>query len=62
MSTFLGALIRARREHLKMSQERLAHKAGYSVSVIARIEHGKPVHPAAVVAVSKAVGLEAVRK
>ena len=64
MSNLLGALIRARRESLRMSRETLAAKAGYSVTVVQRAElgKGKRVSAQTLADLAQAVGLEAVRK
>lgn len=62
MSTFLGALIKARRQHLKMSLEKLAAKAGYSPTTVRKAEMGEKVPAQTLADLAQAVGLEAVRK
>lgn len=59
MSTFLGALIKARRQHLKMSIEKLAAKAGYSPTTVQKAEKGQKVPAQTWTDLAQAVGLDA---
>lgn len=64
MSNLLGHLIRTKREQLGWSREELAHKSGYSVTVIQRAEtgKGKSVSAQTLADLAQAVGLEVVSK